>query len=65
MSDAVVYLAFANPAMTEPDTMAFIACRACRNKTYTITKDQPDGFPLVRCCCCGAHIGRIGWTDSD
>jgi hypothetical protein len=58
----VVFLKFRSPQQ-EDDTMAFLACRACRNKTYTHTVDQPDGWTLVRCAACGQHIGRIGWAD--
>lgn len=63
--DKVVFLAFESPATTEPDTMAFIACAACRNKTYTLTDDRPGTFPLLRCAACGQHIGRMGWAPED
>jgi len=48
-----------------PDTMAFFACKHCRNKTYTLTEDRVGDFPLVRCAACGNHMGRIGWAPED
>lgn len=60
----VVFLKFRSPEQRE-DTMAFLACAVCKNKTYTHTIDQVGGFPLVRCAACGQHIGRIGWADNE
>ena len=64
MSDNVVFLQFKSPHVVE-DTMAFLSCRACRNKTYTMTEDQPGKFPLMRCAACGQHMGRMGWAHDD
>lgn len=61
-TENVVFLRFKAPETTSDDTMTFIACRACRNKTYTLTEDRPGEFPLLRCAACGAHIGRMGWA---
>lgn len=58
----VVYLKFKNDNLQE-DTMAFLACAVCKNKTFTHTFDRVDSFPLVRCAACGQHIGRVGWAD--
>lgn len=60
----VIYLEFRSPHTTD-DTMSFIACRACDNKTYTLVEDRPGDFPLMRCAACGAHIGRMGWSHDD
>lgn len=64
MSDNVIHLKFVSPHM-EPDTMAYLACRVCRNKTYTLVEDRPMDFPLLRCACCGQHMGRMGWYHDD
>lgn len=64
MSDNVVFLKFRTAAI-EADTMAFLSCVVCRNKTYTVTDDKPGGFPLMRCAACGSHIGRTGWAHDD
>ena len=66
MSDGsnVLFLAFRKPETIEDDQMAFLACRHCRNKTYTLI-DQPGTFPLLRCAACGLHIGKIGWGNDD
>lgn len=64
MSDNVVFLKFANERVEE-DTMAFISCCLCKNKTFTLTRDQPGEFALMRCAACGQHIGRIGWSHDD
>lgn len=64
MSDNVIHLAFRSPHV-EPDTMAFLACGHCRNKTFTLTEDRPNSFPLMRCAACGQHMGRMGWYHDD
>ena len=58
----VVFLKLKSPEQTD-DTMAFLACRVCRNKTYTHTVDDVNGWTLCRCAACGNHIGRIGWAN--
>jgi NMD protein affecting ribosome stability and mRNA decay len=60
MTDNVIHLAFKSPHMVD-DTMSFIACRECLNKTYTLIEDKPGHFPLMRCAACGQHMGRMGW----
>ncbi len=60
----VIFLKFKSPHVCE-DTMAFIACKVCKNKTFTLVDDQPETFPLMRCAACGAHIGRMGWAHDD
>lgn len=62
MSDKIIHLTFKNPN-ANPDTMAFIGCAVCRNKTFTVTEDRLNVLPLMRCAACGNHIGRIGWSD--
>ena len=64
MSAEVVFLEFKSPHV-EDDIMAFICCKACKNKTYTLTEDKPGTFPLLRCAACGCHIGRMGWAHDD
>lgn len=60
----VIHLAFKSPH-TVDDSMAFLACSHCRNKTYTLTVDRPGDFALMRCAACGMHIGRMGWAHDD
>lgn len=60
----LIELKFKSPHVVE-DTMAFIACRQCRNKTFTLTDDRVGSFPLMRCAACGNHIGRMGWSHDD
>ena len=64
MSDNVIFLEFRSPHV-EDDSMSFLACKVCRNKTYTLTIDKPEYFPLMRCAACGAHMGRMGWYHDD
>jgi hypothetical protein len=45
--------------------MAFVSCRVCRNKTFTIVDDRPGDFSLMRCAACGHHIGRMGWVNEE
>lgn len=65
MTGTVVHLAFRRPDNIDSDMMAFFACKACRNKTYTLTEDRTGDFPLMRCAACGNHMGRIGWVDDE
>lgn len=60
----VIHLEFKSPQVVE-DAMAFHACVVCRNKTFTLVQDIVPGFPLMRCACCGHHIGRMGWAHDD
>lgn len=39
----VIKLEFQSPHV-EPDTMAFISCRVCKNKTFTLTEDRIGDF---------------------
>lgn len=65
MDGKVIHLSFKSPHVAD-DMMAFLSCVACKNKTFTLTLDQPVGaFPLMRCACCGQHIGRMGWAHDD
>ena len=61
MGDNLVHLKFRSPHMAD-DMMVLIACGHCRNKTFTLTEDQPGGFPLMRCAACGQHMGRMGYV---
>lgn len=64
MTDNVIHLSFRSPHV-EDGEMTFLACKYCRNKTYTLTYDQVDNFPLMRCSACGQHMGRMGWAHDD
>lgn len=64
MADNVIHLAFKSPHV-ESDTMAFFACKVCRNKTFTFVQDRVMDFPLMRCAACGQHMGRMGWAHDD
>jgi len=60
----VVRLEFRSPHL-EDDMLALSACKHCRNKTFTLSHEQVDNFPLMRCAACGCHIGRMGWARDD
>lgn len=60
----VIELKFKSPHV-DGDVMAFVSCRCCRNKTFTLTEDRVGSFPLMRCAACGSHIGRMGWAYDD
>lgn len=62
MNDNVVFLAKRSGTL-EDDTMAFLSCSPCKNKTFTLTYDRPGEFPLLRCGACGAHHGRVGFPE--
>lgn len=62
--DNVVYLKFRSPHVDD-DVMTFLACRYCKNKTFTFTLDRDEGFPLMKCAACGQHMGRMGWAHDD
>jgi len=62
MSDKVVYLAFSSEKV-EPEGRSFLACKACRNKTFTAIYEGEQTFPLMQCAACGCHIGKFGWAE--
>lgn len=62
--DNVIRLEFRNPH-TEDDVLSFMACKFCKNKTFTFQKDRVSHFPLMKCACCGQHMGRMGWYHDD
>lgn len=64
MSGNVIHLEFRSPHAV-PDMMAFVACKHCRNKTFTLQEDAIDNFPLMKCAACGQHMGRMGWAHDD
>jgi len=65
MSDNVIELKFRSPHMAEEGFLSFIACKSCRNKTYTLIQDQNSSFPLMKCAACGQAMGRMGWYYDD
>lgn len=65
VNDNVVFLKFKNPEDTKEDYITFIACKACSNKTYTLTEDNSSPYPLIKCAACGQHCGRMGWIGQD
>jgi hypothetical protein len=64
MTDNVIHLSFRSPHV-EGGEMMFLSCKYCHNKTYTMTYDRVDDFPLMRCAACGQHMGRMGWAHDD
>jgi hypothetical protein len=60
----VVFLKFSSPHM-EDDTLAFVACKVCRNKAFSFKRDRVNDYPLVCCTACGQHMGRMGWANDD
>lgn len=64
MTDNIIHLAFKSPHV-EDGELQMLACNYCRNKTYTLSLDRIDGFPLMKCAACGQHMGRMGWAHDD
>lgn len=60
----IIHLAFKSPHVDD-DMFAMLACKHCRNKTYTFHIDRPGDFPLMKCAACGQHMGRMGWAHDD
>jgi hypothetical protein len=63
MTDNVIHLSFSNPGVKLEDH-SLLACQHCRNKTFKLVYFIGN-FPLLQCCACDAHIGRIGWAPND
>jgi len=62
-NDKVVYLKFKNDNAPIQEAVCYTGCAICHNKTFVIIEDNPVGkYPMVRCACCGADIGRVGWA---
>ena len=64
MNDNVVFMQFKSPHVSE-DAITMSACTNCRNKTFTLTHDKTDDFPMMKCAACGSHLGRMGWAHDD
>ena len=64
MDDKVVYLEYRTKD-AEEEYMGRVACAECRNKTFLVEMTREDKFPLMKCACCGQHIGRFGWTNDE
>ena len=62
--DNVVYLAYKNQNLIE-EFITNMACKNCRNKTFVFELDVNHSSPMVKCACCGALIGRCGWSDEE
>lgn len=62
--DNVVYLKFKSPHVEE-GYVSFLSCKVCHNKTFTLTMDRVEGFPLMKCAACDSHMGRMGWAHDD
>ena len=58
----VIHLAFRNEN-TESEFLECLACNNCRNKTFTMTFENNNEFPTVKCAACQSKIGCIGWVD--
>lgn len=65
MSDNVIKIEFRSPHMRDADSITFICCGTCRNKTFTLVEDHRSGFPLMKCAACGQAMGRMGWIHDD
>lgn len=63
MSEKVVFLAFTNDKST-PSDHDMLACKACRNKTYTARTDLGQ-WPELYCAACGSRIGSFGWAEQE
>jgi hypothetical protein len=61
MNEKVVFLAFSNERV-EPEGRDFLACKYCRNKTFTAIFEGAETFPLMQCAACGSHMGHFGWA---
>ena len=61
----IVELKFRSPHAVDGDSITFIQCKDCKNKTFTLIEDHRSGFPMMKCAACGRAIGRIGWVHDD
>lgn len=56
----VVFLAFRNDKPTE--TLEFLTCGTCKNKTFTAVWDGTSSFPKMKCSACSEKMGHFGWV---
>ena len=59
--DNVIFLAFDNPDAL-PAEFQMLACRDCRNKTFTARYEGEGEFPTMYCAACNRALGRFGWA---
>ena len=58
--EKVVFLKYRNDNPT--DTQEILACKRCRNKTWTAVYDGASSYPRLTCAACGIDGGRFGWA---
>lgn len=61
----LIELKFRSPHVVDGESITFVCCGECRNKTFTLIEDHRSGFPLMKCAACGTAIGRMGWVHDD
>ena len=63
MSEKVVFLSDRNKELGV-SADGVMACGNCKNKAWTVVyEDSGNGFPRLKCTCCGFDGGRFGWLD--
>jgi hypothetical protein len=65
VTEKVVFLAYTNREKLEKDARDLLACRVCRNKTYTMIFQGDQAFPLLQCTACGNHAGYWGFAGDE
>lgn len=62
MSDKVVFLAHRSDTVNEIAGPHHLACTACKNRTWLLRADNPNGFTRLYCAACHADAGLIGFA---
>lgn len=62
----VVFLAHRNESgTTDTSRIEVLSCGTCKNKAWMVVYEASgDGFPRMRCTCCGTDGGRFGWVNT-
>jgi len=63
--DKVVFLAYTNPKKLDHDARDLLACKACRNKAWSMVFQGEAAFPLLQCTACGQHAGYWGFAGDE
>lgn len=62
----VVFLAHRNDSGADTTSLEVLACKTCKNKTWmAVYEASGNGFPRMRCACCGQDAGHFGWVNDE
>ena len=64
MSEVIFLAHRSNDRNIDTTSLEVLVCGTCKNKAWTVVYEVGgDGFPRMRCTCCGQDGGHFGWVN--